>query len=237
MDTNPPPTTTPPSRPANKWLRMGRKILVGAVIVFCMNLFLKITGWNTWEKFSKQADNFSESMMTGAMRLSPMGLCNSITSTDTRPEGYFDYQQKWEKQTLKDKLLSWVGNYWFTESGKSFWFGRVLLLFSILGALLMASEDYGKARNKMNGLVAYPFNVIIKFFGFLLGISLLCIALYFVIKIFLAIGAGIVFITSGIHAIGGFILLLFEEAKNEAADASKKTVAAYIFPFLFRKKK
>ncbi|MBL7744910.1 MAG: hypothetical protein JNN00_15660 [Chitinophagaceae bacterium] len=227
--------------PAAKWLKMGRKILIGALIMYAVNFFLKQTGWDTWEKFSAQADSFAENIMTGAARLSPMALWNSITTNeytyDTERGNYFSTRRQTGKLTIKDKIANWFGYYWYTASGRAFWAGRILLILAIVAGILLAKEDYDKARDKTTALFVFPFNMLLKFFIFLLSVSIICLLLYLVIKLFLAIGAGIVFIVSGIHATGGFTKLLYEEAKGEAAGSAKKTVAGYLLPFLFRKKK
>lgn len=241
MENAAPPSAVPEPKPAGKWLRMGRKILIGAVIMFCVNFLLKLTGWDSWEKFSKQADGFAENIMSGAARMSPMALWTSITTGeynyDIERGDHFTIRRQTGKLTLKDKLTNWLGLYWYTGSGGAFWVGRILLLLAIVAGFMLAKEDYDKAHDRSSALLIFPFNMLLKFFIFLLGVSLICLLLYGLIKLFLAIGAGIVFIVSGIHATGGFTKLLFEEAKGEAAGEAKKTVAAYLLPFLFKKKK
>lgn len=241
MENAAPPSAVPEPKPAGKWLRMGRKILIGAVIMFCVNFLLKLTGWDSWEKFSKQADGFAENIMSGAARMSPMALWTSITTGeynyDTERGDHFTIRRQTGKLTLKDKLTNWLGLYWYTGSGGAFWVGRLLLLLAIVAGFMLAKEDYDKAHDRSSALLIFPLNMLLKFFIFLLGVSLICLLLYGLIKLFLAIGAGIVFIVSGIHATGGFTKLLFEEAKGEAAGEAKKTVAAYLLPFLFKKKK
>lgn len=241
MENAAPPSAVPEPKPAGKWLRMGRKILIGAVIMFCVNFLLKLTGWDSWEKFSKQADGFAENIMSGAARMSPMALWNSITTGeynyDIERGDHFTIRRQTGKLTLKDKLTNWLGLYWYTGSGGAFWVGRLLLLLAIVAGFMLAKEDYDKAHDRSSAWLIFPFNMLLKFFIFLLGVSLICLLLYGLIKLFLAIGAGIVFIVSGIHATGGFTKLLFEEAKGEAAGSAKKTVAAYLLPFLFKKKK
>jgi hypothetical protein len=232
--------TTQDSKPPNKLLRLGRKILIGAVIMLCVNLVLKFTGWDSWKKFSSQADDLAENIMDGALKLSPINLWNSITSDQhtykINPGRYFSTYSETGKLTLKDKILNWLGFYWFTDSGKAFWVGRILLLLAIIFGISMASEEYKKEKDKTTATLIFPFYMLIKFFVFLLGTGLLCLFLYFVIKLFIAIGSGIVFILSAIHASGGFIRLLLDESKHEVAASSKKTVAAYLLPFLLKKK-
>ena len=241
MENAVPPSAVPEPKPAGKWLRMGRKILIGAVIMFCVNFLLKLTGWDSWEKFSKQADGFAENIMSGAARMSPMALWTSVTTGeynyDIERGDHFTIRRQTGKLTLKDKLTNWLGLYWYTGSGGAFWVGRLLLLLAIVAGFMLAKEDYDKAHDRSSAWLIFPFNMLLKFFIFLLGVSLICLLLYGLIKLFLAIGAGIVFIVSGIHATGGFTKLLFEEAKGEAAGEAKKTVAAYLLPFLFKKKK
>lgn len=235
------PTTTPEPRPTNRWLRLGRKILIGAIIMYAVNFFLKQTGWDSWEKFSGQADEFAENMMTGAARLSPMALWSSITGKEytyeTERGRYFTTRKRTGELSVTDKITNWLGYYWYTASGKTFWIGRILLVLAIVAGIFLTKEDYDKARDKGGALLIFPFNMLLKFLIFLLSVSLICLLLYVVIKLFLAIGAGIVFIGSGIHATGGFIKLLFDEVKDEAAGSTKKTVAGYLLPFLVKKKK
>ena len=170
-----------------------------------------------------------------------MALWNSITTGeynyDIERGDHFTIRRQTGKLTLKDKLTNWLGLYWYTGSGGAFWVGRLLLLLAIVAGFMLAKEDYDKAHDRSSAWLIFPFNMLLKFFIFLLGVSLICLLLYGLIKLFLAIGAGIVFIVSGIHATGGFTKLLFEEAKGEAAGEAKKTVAAYLLPFLFKKKK
>src|SRR5687767_16039823 len=64
----------------NKWLLIGRKILIGAVITWCINFILLKTGWDSWETFSQKADHFAENIRDGAARLSPIGLWKSFTT-------------------------------------------------------------------------------------------------------------------------------------------------------------
>lgn len=241
MENAAPPSAVPEPKPAGKWLRMGRKILIGAIIMLCVNFFLKLTGWDSWEKFSRQADGFAESIMAGAARMSPMALWNSITTEeytyDTERGNYFTVRRQTGKLTLKDKITNWLSLYWYTGSGRAFWVGRILLILAIVAGIMLAKEDYDKANDRSTAWLIFPFNMLLKFFIFLLSVSLICLLLFGVIKLFLAIRAGIVFIVSGIHATGGFTKLLYEEAKGEAAGEAKKTVAAYLLPFLFKKKK
>ena len=241
MENAVPPSAVPEPKPAGKWLRLGRKILIGAIIMFCVNFFLKLTGWDSWEKFSEQADGFAESIMAGAARMSPMALWNSITTGqytyDTERGDYFSVRRQTGKLTLKDKITNWLGLYWYTGSGRPFWVGRILLILGIVAGIMLAKEDYDKANDRSSAWLIFPFNMLLKFFIFLLSVSLICLLLYGIIKLFLAIGAGIVFLVSGIHATGGFTKLLFEEAKGEAAGSAKKTVAGYLLPFLSKKKK
>jgi hypothetical protein len=241
MENGAPSSSVPEPKPSGKWFRMGRKILIGAVIMFCLNFFLKLTGWDSWEKFSDQADGFAESIMTGAARMSPMALWNSITTEEytynTERDNYFSVSRQTGKLTLKDKITNWLGLYWHTGSGRAFWMGRILLILAIVAGIMLAKEDYEKANDRSTAWLVFPFNMLLKFFIFLLSVSVICLLMYGIIKLFLAIGAGIVFIVSGIHATGGFTKLLYEEAKGEAAGSAKKTVAGYLLPFLFRKKK
>lgn len=235
--------TTPIPKPnqPNKLLRLGRKILIGAVIMFCLNFFLKLAGWESWEKFSKQADNFAENLMDGALRLSPLSLWNSINTEQhtytLNPGRYFSTYQETGKVTLRNKVLNWLGYYWFTPSGKAFWIGRLLLIAAFIFGISIASDDYKNAKDKTSEAIIFPFKVLLKFFLFLLGVGVFCLLLFFIIKIFVAIGSGIVLIVSGIHATGGFAKLLLEETKNEVADSSKSKIAAFFLPFLLRKKK
>jgi hypothetical protein len=222
-------------------MHLGRNILIGAAIMFCVNLLLKATGWDSWEKFSRQADHFAEDLMTGASRLSPMSLWRSLTSEEHTYETEFGRYITTYRETgtlsFWDKIRNWFGSYWYTESHKAFWIGRILLILAILGGISMAQEDYERASDKSKAAVIFPFNLLLKFFLFLMAVGLVCLLLFFVIKFFLAIGAGIVFIVSGIHASGGFIKYVYDEASEEVTSHSKKTIAAYIVPFLFRRKK
>lgn len=233
--------TAPDTKPRSRMLRLARKIFIGAIIMLCVNLFLKFTGWDSWKTFSSQADNFAERIMDGAGRLSPIGLWKSITAeqnTYTIEQGrYFSTSKKTGTLTLKDKVLNWLGYYWYTGSGKAFWVGRILLILAIIAGVSLASEDYKKATDKTTATLVFPFNMLLKFFIFLLSVGIICLLIYLVIKLFIAIGSGIVFILSAIHASGGFIKLLLDESKEEAVSSSKKTVAAYLLPFLFRKRK
>lgn len=237
------PVTTPAPKPPqpNKLVRLGRKILIGAVIMFCLNLFLKLAGWDTWEKFSKKVDDFAENLMDGALRLSPLSLWNSIKTEQhtykLNPGRYFSTYQETGKVTLKNKILNWLGYYWFTPSGKAFWIGRLLLIIAIIYGISITADDYKKVKDKTAEAIIFPFKVLLKFFIFLLGVGFFCLLLFFIIKIFVAIGSGIVFIVSGIHATGGFAKLLLDESKNEVTDSSKSKVAAFLLPFILKKKK
>ncbi|MGZ5221925.1 MAG: hypothetical protein ACXWC7_17700, partial [Chitinophagaceae bacterium] len=63
------------------------------------------------------------------------------------------------------------------------------------------------------------------------------VAFSYVIGLFLLIGAGIVLFCSGIHTIGGFTLLPWEETRSQVADEAKQKIISYLSPYFFRKKK
>lgn len=235
------PTNPEPKPERNRWLRLGRRVLIGALIVYGVNFFLKMTGWDTWEKFSKQADQFSENIMDGAIRLSPISLWNSFTTDEYNYEyergRYFDTRHATSKVTLVEKAKRWLSAYWYTGSGNAFWLGRILLIIAMLFGVGEASEEYQKNNDKTTALLVFPFIVLLKSILFLLGASFVFLVLYFIIKLVIAIGGGIVIIISGIHAGGGFIKTLFDEAKEEAAGESKKTLAGWMLPVFFRKRK
>ena len=163
-------TPTPKPNQPNKLLRLGRKILIGAVIMFCLNFFLKLAGWESWEKFSKQADNFAENLMDGALRLSPLSLWNSINTeqhTYTLNLGrYFSTYQETGKVTLRNKVLNWLGYYWFTPSGKAFWIGRLLLIAAFIFGISIASDDYKNVKDKTSEAIIFLFVVLLLLFFF-----------------------------------------------------------------------
>lgn len=241
MENTATPTTPPQQKPSGKLLRLARKVLIGAFIMFCLNFILKLTGWDSWKSFSKQADGFAESMMDGALRLSPLNLWNSINTEQhtytLNPGRYFSTYSESGKVTLKNKILNWLGYYWFKESGKAFWIGRIFFVLALIAGIALATEDYEKSKDKSAATVFFPFNVLLKFFIVLLGVGFFCIMLYIMIKLFIAIGSGIVFIVSGIHATGGFAKLLLEESKEQVTGSSKEKIAGFMLPFLFKKKK
>jgi hypothetical protein len=241
------PVTQSPSR-GNKWLRMGRKILFSAILLWIIHFILDKTGWDTWEKFSAQADTFTEKIISVTVRLTPYRLWQSLTSDEGTIVRKYDGDNSgnsissntpftYKKFTFKEKVLNWFGNYWYTDSGKTFWFGRILLILTALAALSIAYEDYQKSRNKTSAVLYFPVNVVIKFFLFLLGLSIFALIFYFIIKILLAIAGGIVAIFTGLASLGGFIKLLADEIKGEAAGAAKKSVGAYVFPFFYKSRK
>lgn len=241
MENTVPPTIPPKQKTYSRLLRLCQRILIGAIIMFCLNFVLKLTGWESWKIFSKQTDDFAETMMDGTLRLSPFNLWKSI-KTDLHtyklsPGPYISTYTESGKLTLKNKILNWLGYYWFKESGKAFWIGRLLLIGAIIAGISLASEDYKKSTDKSAATVFFIFNVLIKFFMVLLVVGLFCLLLFIIIKLFLAIGSSIVFIASAIHATGGFTKLLLEESKEEATISSKEKIATLSLPFLFKKKK
>lgn len=227
----------------NKWLRLGRNILVGAIITWGINFILLKTGWDSWESFSKQADNFAESMLSGASRLTPMSLWKSIQSDqrsyilEKSGDPYFPVYKETGKLTIKDKVINWLGYYWYKEESKPFWFGRIILIIVALASIMLAVEDYNSSKKKISSLIFFPVNLVIKFFILLLSLSLLALFLYFIIKILLFIAGGIVAIFSMLAACGGIVKIIVDEIRNEASDSSKKSLAAYMLPFLFSKGK
>lgn len=241
MENIPATSPAPKSPHPNKLIHLVRKVFVWAVVMLCINFFLKLTGWDTWKNFSTKADNFAENIMDGALRLTPLNLFNSIKTEqhtyELIPGRYFSTYKETGKVTLKNKILNWLGYYWFTQSGKAFWIGRLLLIIALIYGIYLAADDYKKEKDKIAEIYIFPFKVLLKFFVFLLVGGALCLLLYFIIKIFVAIGSGIVAIVSGIHATGGFAKLLLEESKNEIADSSKSKVAAFFLPFILKKKK
>jgi hypothetical protein len=240
-DLQQPPLPAPPKR-RNKWVALGRKILIGALITYVINFVLLKTGWDSWETFSGQADEFAESMMVGSARLSPMNLWKSVTVkqhtyTVDNTSPYLPKYIKTGEISFGDKIVVWLSYYWYDKDGDAFWVGRIILILAIIFAFGVASEEYKSARDKGSALLSFPFNVILKFFVFLLSIGIFAILLYFVIKLLLAIVGGLVVIFTSLAAGGGILKLVVDEIKSEAADSSKKTIASSMLPFIFGKSK
>ncbi|HTD93033.1 MAG TPA: hypothetical protein VK644_04450 [Chitinophagaceae bacterium] len=236
-----PPTPTPPTpKPPNKWLRLGRKILIGALITWVVNFLLLKTGWDSWETFSKKADSFSGSMMDGALRLSPLNLWNSIKSDqktyvlDNSESRYIGTYRETGTVSLKDKILTWLGYYWYTESGKAFWVGRLIMIIALIVGIGIAVEKYSDKDGFIEKIV-FPINALFRTMVFLLGLGFFALALYVLMKILLAVVGGLVIIFSTLATGGGIVKLLLEEAKNEAAEGSKKTIAASVLPLFIGK--
>lgn len=242
MENDPPlqPAPAPSKKAPNKWLRLGRKILIGAVITWCINFLLLKTGWDSWATFSKQADTFSASMVDGALRLSPINLWNSIKADqktyaiDNSSSPYFPSYIETGKLTLKDKVLIWLGYYWYTQEGKAFWVGRIILILAVVVAIGSAKEEFPDKAGTMEFII-FPFKVIGRTLLYLVVLGFITLLLYVLAKILLAIVGGLVVIFSTIAAGGGITKLVLDEAKNEAADSSKKTIAASLLPLLFGK--
>jgi hypothetical protein len=236
MDNTPP--TTPPK--SNRWARLGRKILISAIIAFAVNTFLKLTGWEDFEKFEEDANEFAETMVAGAARLTPLSLWNSITGREynysIERNGYFYERRNTSKVTVGEKISRWLGYYWYTDSGKAFWVGRILLVLAVVFGFAAAHEDYQKARDKTTAALLFPFNVVLKGIIFLLLVGLIAALFYMLIKLFIALKYVIAFIVTSLYGGGEFVRTVVDEAKDEAKGEAKKRVGAFILPFLFKRK-
>ena len=228
----------------NKWLLIGRKILIGALITWCINFILLKTGWDSWETFSGKADQFAENIRDGSARLSPIGLWKMVTTeqnTYIKIDNPYDPSTpinfKTGKKNLWDKFVNWLGLYWYTNEGRPFWIGRIILLLAILVAVILVTEYYEKSDNKTWAAIVFPFNIVIKFFLVLLALALYALLFYLLIKLLLFIVGGIVAVFSVVATLGGLVKFIVDEAKEEAVHSSKKTIGTFLFPFLLKGKK
>lgn len=239
MENDPQQPAVTDSSTSNRWVRFGRKILIGAAFTYCINFILERTGWDSWETFSQQADTFAENMMQGSARLSPFALWKSLSghqAPDYSTAYYLPENILSDQSSMKGRIVNWLNHYWYRSSGKPFWIGRILLMLSIVAGITLATGDYRNAGNKQGAVLLLPLNVLWKTILVLLVVGIACLLLYLVIKFFLFIGGALAFLVSAVYASGGFIKNLADEIKGEAAESSKKTVAAWLLPFLFRKK-
>src|SRR5687768_3140621 len=223
----------------NKWLLIGRKILIGALITWCINFILLKTGWDSWETFSERADHFAENIRDGAARISPIGLWKNFTTeqnTYIKIDNPYDLSTpinfRTGKKSLWDKFVSWLGLYWFTNEGRPFWIGRIILLLALFGAVLLSAEYYEKSGNKTWAALVFPFNIVVKFFLILLAFAIYALLFYLLIKLLLFIVGGIVAIFSVVATFGGLAKFIVQEAKEETVQSSKKTIGTFLFPFL-----
>lgn len=231
----------------NRWLRMGKKILISALIAWAIHSILLALGWETWEKFSKKADAFAERVIVEANRLTPFALYRALTTGDgplirvydsnnidhsLSSQSTFTYRQL----TFKEKIVDWLDNFWYTDQGKSFWVGRVLLLLTIAGGISLTGDDYRASRNKTTALLLFPVRFVWNIIIFLLGLSIMVLFAYFLIKVLLAIVGGLVTLFTGFLTAGGFLKILVEEARGEVGGEAKKSLGGYLLPFVPKKK-
>ncbi|HOZ84854.1 MAG TPA: hypothetical protein PK191_05150 [Niabella sp.] len=238
MDTIPSTTPEPAQQPkkTNENIkRKLRRILVSTVFFIFVNNFSP-------ERVTKPINEFVESMITGMARLSPMNLWKSITAKEYEQEevvrvGNFYERRQTGELGIADKVMNWLGFYWYTESGKAFWIGRILLLYAIIASAVVAKEDFDKASNKLSAGLFFPINMLIKIILFLLGVGVLCLIIYLVWMVLFALFKGLVTLALIVHSSGEFGKAFVEVIKDELKDTSKSKVLAFLFPFIRKQKK
>jgi hypothetical protein len=226
----------------NRWFRMAIKILASAILIWGVQKLLMALELSSWSAFSKKADAFAARVLGESSRLTPVALWHSIRSDDVlikvdndqEKNQYFspELRGSYRQQTFREKVTDWLDNYWYTADGKRFWIGRVLLLFVTLLALWLAVIDYQKAANKATALLLFPFRVLFRFFGVLLGLAVLALLFYLLLKLLLMLVGGIVALFTTCVACGGFLKLLAQELQEEVGSEGKKTFAGVLLPFI-----
>jgi hypothetical protein len=227
-------------KPQRKWLQRAGRVIAWAAFWYCLYLILDATGMESWKKFEQRADKVAENIKTNAYRLTPVKLWTSLTRNEpargNSPAEYLPGYQDTTPMNAKEKALSFLGLYWYTDAGKPFWVGRILLLMAVLFAVLLANGEVRNAINRTSRVFWYPFNVVLKTLLVLVVFGLACFPVYFILKLFLWIGAGIVGITTSVHLAGSFVAFLVSEVKGDMADSTKKWLGPRLFPALYSKK-
>ncbi|MGZ8515779.1 MAG: hypothetical protein ACXWWD_00450 [Chitinophagaceae bacterium] len=102
------------------------------------------------------------------MRLSPFALWRSLTPdpNENSPIHYSPGNKETGHLSFKGKILNWPEYYWVSDAGKALWAGRIFLFLAVLAGIMLAADDYRRSINK-TATLAFPFNIVLKFFLFL----------------------------------------------------------------------
>jgi len=231
------PTNKEKSNRGNRLVRVLKKAVIWGAIAWVLNFALEKSGWEGWPKFSDKVDSFTGSMLSGAYRLSPINLWNSITGktyvAKRNEDNYFypaTYEEK--KTSLSEKFTNMLGYYWYNDEGDAFWFGRLIFIIAIIAGIGLAYEEYQSSNKSGSAALLFVVNIVLKFFIFLLSLGIIALGLYLVIKLLLLIVGGIVALVTTLKAAGGMISFIIDEIKSEAAESSKKSISGFLLPFL-----
>lgn len=252
MEKEPVPTSKP--SPAKRLFLFFRKILLWSLVLWGLNLLFTRIGWDSWEKFADSSTNLVNGFAARAMMLSPVMLWAEIkqekvvqipdpdavtvpahTARVRSPYSWQDSIDQWvpayhptirHKVTIKEKVFAWARGFWYKPDGSAHWFGRILLGIAVILSFLDKTPAGGG--NETPWLLRVLLMLVMIPIGLLL--------LYLLLKLLVFLVGAIVALFSSVMALGGFARYVVEELRSEAADASKKTVLAVMFPFLFKKK-
>ncbi|HTD92927.1 MAG TPA: hypothetical protein VK644_03910 [Chitinophagaceae bacterium] len=241
-------TPVPKPTPAQRFLRWLLKVLLWSFVFWGVGKLLKKVGWDGWDKFETSADHFLVGILRKVLPISPVGLYSELKNSrtimvpdpDKKPipekvvKSYIGSEPIdihypaqpiliAHKVTVKEKIFAWCRGFWYTEDGKAFWFGRVLLALTLILSFVLSDKPESP-----------PF--FITFFQIWMVLLIGLGGLYVVLKLLSLLAGALTALFSSTMALGGYMQYVREEIKSEAIDHSKKAILPLMFGFFSRKK-
>ncbi len=216
-----------------------QKILIGAIITWCLNFILLRTGWNEWKNVSEDITVITEKIKDRVFTLSPTSILFNYSylkkQIAEKKGSWGSVSSPYPQPTIVENINSFFRNYWYTPNGKVYWFGRILLIISCLISIVFSVEAFENSTHSLKGWVLL-LNFIYYAGKVLFIIWLLATFLFLAMKALLFIGGGIVALFTFLAAGGGFLKLVVDEIKQEMTDQPKNKIIQYVLA-LFPKRK